>query len=93
MSVVASGIHWVSGSVLERGRQHKDINKGRPNTKRKKKSYNIEYCHTNLRNKMENDFLTDSLMLYIEKDIVSTFSLDSIVDDFEDLKERRISFS
>ena len=42
---------------------------------------------------MENDFLTDSLMLYIEKDIVSTFSLDSIVDDFEDLKKRRVSFS
>ena len=37
--------------------------------------------------------LTDSLMLYIEKDIVSTFSLDSIIDDFEDLKERRIPFS
>ena len=36
---------------------------------------------------MENDFLTDFLMLYIEKDIVSTFSLDSIIDDFEDLKE------
>ena len=44
-------------------------------------------------NKMENDFLTDSLMLYIEKDIASTFSLDSIVDDFEDLKERWVPFS
>ena len=42
---------------------------------------------------MENDFLNDSLMLYIEKDIASTFSLDSIVDDFEDLKERRVPFS
>ena len=42
---------------------------------------------------MENDFLADSLMLYIEKDIASTFSLDLIVDDFEDLKERRIPFS
>ena len=31
--------------------------------------------------------LMDSLMLYIEKDIVSTFSLDSIINDFEDLKE------
>ena len=48
---------------------------------------------TNLRNKMENDFLTDSLMLYIEKDIVSTFSLDSIIDDFEDLKEHQVPFS
>ena len=44
-------------------------------------------------NKMENDFLTDSLMLYIEKDITSTFNLDSIVDDFEDLKKRRVPFS
>ena len=53
----------------------------------------ITLVKTNLRNKMENDFLTDSLMLYIEKDIVSTFSLDSIVDDFEDLKEHRVPFS
>ena len=48
----------------------------------------MKVVKTNLRNKMENDFLTDSLMLYIEKNIASTFSLDSIVDDFEDLKER-----
>ena len=48
---------------------------------------------TNLQNKMKNDFLTDSLMLYIEKDIALTFSLDSITDDFENLKERRVSFS
>ena len=32
-------------------------------------------------------------MLYIEKDIASTFSLDSIVDDFEDLKECQVPFS
>ena len=42
---------------------------------------------------MKYDFLTDSLMLYIENDIVLTFSLDSIIDDFEDLKERRVPFS
>ena len=53
----------------------------------------ITLVKTNLRNKMENDFLTDSLMLYIEKDIASTFSLDSIVDDFEDLKECQVPFS
>ena len=41
---------------------------------------------------MENDFLMDSLMLYIERDIALTFSLDSIIDDFEDLKERQIHF-
>ena len=53
-----------------------------------KRAFSMKVVKTNLRNKMENDFLTDSLMLYIEKDIDSTFSLDSIVDDFEDLKER-----
>ena len=53
----------------------------------------ITLVKTNLRNKMENDFLTDSLILYNENDIVSKFSLDSIVDDFEDLKERRVPFS
>ena len=46
----------------------------------------MKVVKTNLRNKVENDFLTDSLMLYIENDIASTFSLDSIIDDFEDLK-------
>ena len=53
----------------------------------------MKVVKTNFRNKMENDFLTNSLMLYIEKDIASTFSLDSIVDDFEDLKEHRVPFS
>ena len=53
----------------------------------------MKVVKTNLRNKIENDFLTNSLMLYIENDIVSTFSLDSIIDDFEDLKEYQIPFS
>ena len=47
----------------------------------------MKVIKTNLRNKMENYFFTNSLMLYIEKNIASTFSLDSIIDDFEDLKE------
>ena len=41
---------------------------------------------------MENDFLMDSLILYIERDIPFIFSLDSIIDDFEDLKEHQIHF-
>ena len=53
----------------------------------------MKVVKTNLRNKMENDFLMDFLMLYIEKDIALTFSLDSIIDDFEDLKECRVPFS
>ena len=53
----------------------------------------MKVVKTNFRNKMGNYFLTDSLMLYIENDIASTFSLDSIVDDFEDLKECQVPFS
>ena len=53
----------------------------------------MKVVKTNFRNKMENDFLMDFLMLYIEKDIALTFSLDSIIDDFEDLKECRVPFS
>ena len=52
----------------------------------------MKVVKTNLRKKMENDFLMDSLILYIEKDIVSTFSFDSIIDDFEDLKECQVPF-
>ena len=53
----------------------------------------MKVVKTNLRNKLENDFLKDSLMLYIENDIASTFNLDLIKDDFEDLKEHRVLFS
>ena len=53
----------------------------------------MKVVQTNIRNIMKNDFLTDSLMLYIENDIVLTFSLDSVIDDFENLKERRVPFS
>ena len=53
----------------------------------------MKVVKTNLRNKIENDFLTNSLMLCIENDIVSTFNLDSIIDDFEDLKEYQVPFS
>ena len=41
---------------------------------------------TRLHNKIEDEFLTDSLMLYIEKEIAATFSIDSIIDNFWDMK-------
>ena len=48
---------------------------------------------TDLRNKMEDEFLSDAMMLYNERNIAATISTDSIVDDFEDLKRRRVPFS
>ena len=48
---------------------------------------------TDLRNKMEDEFLSNTMMLFIERDIAATISMDSIIDDFEDLKRRRVPFS
>ena len=48
---------------------------------------------TDLCNKMEDEFLSDAMMLFIERDIVATISMDSIIGDFEDLKRRRVPFS
>jgi hypothetical protein len=47
---------------------------------------------TKFRNKIEDEFLTDSLMLYIEREIAATFSIHSIIDDFQDMKEQRVPF-
>ena len=48
---------------------------------------------TDLRNKMEDEFLSDAMILFIEREIAATISTDSIIDDFEDLKRRRVPFS
>jgi hypothetical protein len=47
---------------------------------------------TRLRNKIEDEFLTDSLMLYIEKEIAATLSTDSIIDDLEICKHDGLYF-
>ena len=41
---------------------------------------------------MADDFLTSSLILYIEREITKKFSVDSIIDEFRDLKECRVLF-
>jgi hypothetical protein len=47
---------------------------------------------TRLHNKIEDEFLTDFLMLYIEKEITVTLCTDSTIDDFRDMQARRIAF-
>jgi hypothetical protein len=42
---------------------------------------------TRLRNKIKDEFVTDSLMVYIEREVIVTISIDSIIDDFQDLKK------
>jgi hypothetical protein len=47
---------------------------------------------TRLRNKIDDEFLTDFLMLYIEKEITATFSTDSIIDIFGICKHAGLHF-
>jgi len=38
---------------------------------------------------MEAEFLTNTMIIYIERDIVTSLSSDSIIADFKSLKEHR----
>uniref|UniRef100_A0A803KWZ5 HAT C-terminal dimerisation domain-containing protein n=1 Tax=Chenopodium quinoa TaxID=63459 RepID=A0A803KWZ5_CHEQI len=49
----------------------------------------MKIVKTNLRSKMEDDFLKDYLIVYIEKEIAETLSEDAIIDAFYMMKERR----
>ncbi|XP_071688292.1 uncharacterized protein [Rutidosis leptorrhynchoides] len=50
----------------------------------------MKIVKTRLRCSMGNDFLKNSLILYIERDIVETLSIDEIIDDFATKKRRRV---
>ena len=41
---------------------------------------------------MEDEFLSDYILVYIKKQIAKKFGLDSLVDDFHDLKEQKSKF-
>ncbi|PWA99843.1 hypothetical protein CTI12_AA002550 [Artemisia annua] len=45
-----------------------------------------------LRNKMADEFLADSLVVYIKKEIAGTFSSEYVIDVFKDLKGRKADF-
>jgi len=40
-----------------------------------------------LRNKMDAEFLASTMIIYIERDIATNYSSDSIIEDFKSLKE------
>ncbi|XP_021816365.1 uncharacterized protein LOC110758764 [Prunus avium] len=50
----------------------------------------MKHIKTVLRNKMEDEYLTDSVIVYIEKELSMDIDSDSIITDFEKLKERRV---
>jgi len=49
----------------------------------------IKIIKNRFRNKMEAEFLTNTMIIYIERDIVTSLSSDSIIADFKSLKEHR----
>lgn len=47
---------------------------------------------TILRNKMENDFLADNMIVHIEKELAENYDVDSIIKDFASMQDRRVQF-
>ncbi|TYH02430.1 hypothetical protein ES288_A09G140000v1 [Gossypium darwinii] len=52
----------------------------------------MKIVKTRLRSKMEDDFLRSFLVVYIEKEIAEKFDINEIIDDFSEVKDRRVQF-
>ena len=50
----------------------------------------MKLLKTRLRNKMEDDFLRDCMIVYIEREIAMKFMTDSIIDDLYAKKNRKV---
>ncbi|XP_028054567.1 zinc finger MYM-type protein 1-like [Camellia sinensis] len=53
----------------------------------------MKIVKSRLRNKIEDEFLTDSLLVYIEKEIAENFTTESIIEDFRDMKDVEFHFN
>ena len=49
----------------------------------------MKMLKTRLRNRMENEFLADNIIVYIEKEIAGNFTIEMIMDEFYSMKNRR----
>jgi hypothetical protein len=52
----------------------------------------MKVVKTGLRNKMDDDFFANSLLLYIEMKIAGSFNLDLIFEDFVSLRHYKLQF-
>lgn len=50
----------------------------------------MKHVKTDLRNKMGDDFLADSMIIFIEREFVEDIDSDSIIDEFYSLKHRKV---
>ena len=49
----------------------------------------MKLLKTRLCNRMEEELLTDNMIVYIEKEIAGNFTMEMIVDEFYSMKNRR----
>ena len=49
----------------------------------------MKLLKTRLRNRMEDKFLADNMIVYIEKEIAGNFTIEMIMDEFYSMKNRR----
>ncbi|KAJ9544759.1 hypothetical protein OSB04_024466 [Centaurea solstitialis] len=71
--------------------QHADFKQLTFSTATTERSFSaMNIVKTRIRNKMEDEFLNDSLLLFIEREVAEKISLDEIVDDFKAAKDRRV---
>ena len=49
----------------------------------------MKLLKTRFRNRMEDEFLADNMIVYIEKEIVGNFTIEMIMDEFYSMKNRR----
>ncbi|CAH9082412.1 unnamed protein product [Cuscuta europaea] len=53
----------------------------------------MKHVKTAIRNKMADEFLADSLTIFIERELVSTIDIDSLIDEFAKVKDRRVQLT
>lgn len=49
----------------------------------------MKLVKTRLRSRMEDEFLANNLVVYIEKEIVKDFMIEMIMDEFYSMKDRQ----
>jgi len=50
----------------------------------------MKHVKTVLCNKIEEEFLVDSMMIYIERELVEDINSNSIIDELYSIKHRRV---
>ncbi|KAL5763380.1 hypothetical protein ACOSP7_019644 [Xanthoceras sorbifolium] len=60
--------------------------------KKNKHFFTMKLVKSPLRSKMENDFMIDCMIIYIEREIADTVDLKYIICEFDCIKSRKIKF-